>query len=145
MPFSSAGWLNVPRRTTPVAVSDRGPDTSIQSQLPMQTCVYPLDLRKTSSTCLHMRAHMQRRLCTSKCLLMHMWTPFVFFTLFLLTIKIRLRNKPEIDRSRPLIFLMSCHVSFPPVLSLTPKQDDGTFFQKLLSSLEEPPLAFIAL
>ncbi|ROL55274.1 Acyl-CoA:lysophosphatidylglycerol acyltransferase 1 [Anabarilius grahami] len=35
-------------------------DTSTQSQLPVQTCVYPLDLRRTSSTCLHMCAHMQR-------------------------------------------------------------------------------------
>lgn len=66
----------------------------------------------------------------------HVDTPhFVFFLFcflfcFLLTIKIRLRNKPEIDLSRPLISLISCHVSSTPFLSWTPKQDDWNYFSE---------------
>lgn len=75
----------------------------------------------------------------------HVEPPPIHSFYFFRTIKIRLRNKPEIDLSSPLISLIFCHVSFSPFLSLTLKQDDWSCFQRLLSSLEAPPLAFIAL
>lgn len=58
----------------------------------------------------------------------HVDTPFGFY--FWLTIKIRLRNKPEIDLSRPILsHVLSFVFTFVPnrFYRQTPKQDDWRF------------------